>query len=110
MSAALISFLGEKYQAFAASSKEEVLDQLRQEDIDLLIIDVEIPAAKTLHLIQEAGSIRPDLSVIVMYVYFDQTQDVEHLIRKIADVCVRKPFDSCEVILKAIQQLEKKAD
>jgi CheY-like chemotaxis protein len=40
-----------------------------------------------------------------MYLYFDQTQDVEHLLRKVADICIRKPLDNHEVIAKAIQQM-----
>lgn len=108
MCATLIPLLGEKYQVCMASSREEVLNCLRQKETNLLIVDVKTPVVKTLHLIQEAKNIRPDLAVIVMYIYFDQIQDVEHLLRKVADVCIRKPFDNYEVILKAIQQLETK--
>lgn len=108
MDTALISLLGEKYQVCMAGSREEVLDCLRRKETNLLIVDVKTPVVKTLHLIQEAKNIRPDLAVIVMYIYFDQIQDVEHLLRKVADVCIRKPFDNYEVILKAIQQLETK--
>ena len=108
MDTALVSLLGEKYQVCMAGSREEVLDCLRRKETNLLIGDVKTPVVKTLHLIQEAKNIRPDLAVIVMYIYFDQIQDVEHLLRKVADVCIRKPFDNYEVILKAIQQLEKR--
>jgi DNA-binding NtrC family response regulator len=108
MDTALVSLLGEKYQVCMAGSREEVLDCLRRKETNLLIVDVKTPVVKTLHLIQEAKNIRPDLAVIVMYIYFDQIQDVEHLLRKVADVCIRKPFDNYEVILKAIQQLETK--
>lgn len=108
MDTALVSLLGEKYQVCMAGSREEVLDCLRRKETNLLIVDVKTPVVKTLHLIQEAKNIRPDLAVIVMYIYFDQIQDVEHLLRKVADVCIRKPFDNYEVILKAIQQLEKR--
>lgn len=108
MYAALIPLLGKTYQVCMPSSREEVLDHLRCKETDLLIVDVKTPVVKTLHLIQEAKNVRPDLAVIVMYIYFDQMQDVEHLLRKVADVCIRKPFDNYEVILKAIQQLEKR--
>ena len=109
MFAALVPFIGEKYQVCMAGSREEVLDCLRRKETNLLlIVDVKTPVVKTLHLIQEAKNIRPNLAVIVMYIYFDQIQDVEHLLRKVADVCIRKPFDNYEVILKAIQQLEKR--
>ena len=106
MCAALVPFLGEKYQVCMTSSRDEALDCLRRKETDVLIVDVKTPVVETLHLIQEAQNIRPDLAVIVMYIYFDQMQDVEHLLRKVADVCIRKPFDNYEVILKAIQQLE----
>ena len=108
MYAALVPFLAEKYQVCMASSGEEVFDCLRRKETDLLIVDVKVPVLETLHLIQEAKNIRADLAVIVMYIYFDQIQDVEHLLRKVADVCIRKPFDNYEVILKAIQQLDKR--
>lgn len=106
MCAALISSLGEKYIVCVSGSREDVLNCLRQRETDLLIVDVKTPTVKTLQLIQEAKNIRPDLAVIVMYICFDQIQDVEHLLRKAADICIRKPFDSDEVLLKAIQQLE----
>ena len=108
MCATLIPLLREKYQVCMASSREEVLLCLRRKETDLLIVDTKTPVVKTLHLIQEARNIRPDLAVIVMYIYFDQIQDMEHLLRKVADICIRKPFDNYEVILKAIQQLEKR--
>ena len=107
MCADLTTFLGEKYRVCVANSREEVLDCLSRKETDLLIVDVKVPVVKTLHLIQEAKNIRPELAVIVMYIYFDRIQDVEYLLRKVSDVCIRKPFDNYEVILKAIQQLEK---
>jgi DNA-binding response OmpR family regulator len=105
MCADLASFLRDKYQVSMAKSREEALEHLRQEEIDLLIVDVKVPVTKALQLIQESKGIRPDLAVIVMYLYFDQTQDVEHLLRKVADLCIRKPLDNHEVIAKAIQQM-----
>jgi len=108
MCAALVPLLGETYQVCMPSSREEVLVCLRRKETDLLIVDVKVPVLETLHLIQEAKNIRADLAVIVMYIYFDQIQDVEHLLRKVADICIRKPFDNYEVILKAIQQLDKR--
>ena len=104
----LVSFLGDKYQVSVAKSREEALEHLRHEEIDVLIVDVKVPVTRALQLIQEAKSIRQDLGVIVMYLYFDQTQDVEHLLRRLADVCIRKPLDSDEAISKAIQQLFKR--
>lgn len=106
----LASFVGEKYQVSIAKSKDEALEHLHQEEIDLLIVDVKVPVTKALQFIQEAKNIRPDLAVIVMYLYFDQTQDVEHLLRKLADVCIRKPLDNHEVISKAIRQMEIKRE
>ncbi len=103
---ALVSILGEKYQVSMASSKEEVLDDLSREDIDLLIVDVKVPVTKTFQLIQEAKQKKPEVAVIVMYLCFDEVQDVEHLLRKAADVCIRKPIDNYEIISKAIEQTE----
>lgn len=100
--------LREEHRVRKAKSREEALEHLRKEEIDLLIIDVRVPVTGALRLIQEAKSIRQNLAVIVTYLYFDQTQDVEHLLRKLADICIRKPFDSDEVISKAIQQLFKR--
>ncbi len=103
----LASSVSDRYEVSMAESREEVLERLRHEEIDLLIVDVKVPATRALQLIQEAKSIRRNLAVIVTYLYFDQTQDVEHLLRKLADICIRKPIDSDEVISKAIQQLFK---
>lgn len=105
MCADVASFVRNKYQLSIAKSRHEALEQLRQQEIDILIIDVKVPVTGALQLIQEAKSIRPNLGVIVMYLYFDQTQDVEHLLRRLADICIRKPLDSDEVISKAIQQM-----
>ena len=107
MCADMVSFVRDKYQLSIAKSREEALEHLRQQEIDILIIDVKVPVTGALQVIQEAKSIRPNLGVIVMYLYFDQTQDVEHLLRRLADICIRKPLDSDEVISKAIQQFFK---
>jgi len=94
MCAALISLIGEERQVSTASSKEEALEHLRQEETDILILDVKVPVTNALKFIQEAKNIRSDLAVIVMYLYFDQTQDVERLLRKLADICIRKPIST----------------
>ncbi|MGB7293299.1 MAG: response regulator [Thermodesulfobacteriota bacterium] len=108
MCADVASFVRDKYQVSIAKSREEALERLRQEEIDVLIVDVKVPVTRALQLIQEAKSIRRNLGVIVIYLYFDQTQDVEHLLRRVADICIRKPLDSNEVISKAIQQMDLK--
>jgi DNA-binding response OmpR family regulator len=107
---ALVSILGEKYQVSMASSKEEVLDDLSREEIDLLFVDVKVPVTKTFQLIQEAKQQKPEVAVIVTYLCFDEVQDVEHLLRKVADVCIRKPIDNYEIISKAIQQIDIKKE
>lgn len=107
---ALVSILGEKYQVSMASSKEEVLDNLSREEIDLLIVDVKVPVTKTFQLIQEAKQKKPEVAIIVTYLCFDEVQDVEHLLRKAADMCIRKPIDNYEIISKAIQQTEKQKE
>jgi DNA-binding response OmpR family regulator len=107
---ALVSIMGEKYQVSMASSKEEVLDDLSREEIDLLFVDVKVPVTKTFQLIQEAKQQKPEVAVIVTYLCFDEVQDVEHLLRKVADVCIRKPIDNYEIISKAIQQIDIKKE
>lgn len=106
----LVSFLGKEYQVNSASTREDALKYLGQKEADILIVDVEVPVVKSLQLIQEAKNIRPDLAVVAIYLCFDQTQDVEHILRKAADICIRKPIDDYEIISKAIKQLDTKKE
>src|SRR4030042_1588304 len=61
--------LGPRYQILTASSGEEALGVVKDQNITLLITDLKMPGLSGLALLQEARKILPDLPVIIMTAY-----------------------------------------
>ena len=97
-------FLKEHYAVYTASDGHQVLELLKNEDINLLIIDARVEGIYIFELLRLVKEMVPDLPVIVMYVYLDETQHVEEYIRKLADACVVKPFQN-DSLVKTIDTL-----
>lgn len=97
-------FLKEHYVVYTASDGHQVLELLKNEDINLLIIDARLEGIYIFELLRLVKEMTPDLPVIVMYVYLDETQHVEEYIRKLADACVVKPFQN-DSLVKTIDTL-----
>jgi DNA-binding response OmpR family regulator len=99
-------FLKEQYAVCTASDGPQVLQKVNHQEVDLLIMDANLEGIYLFDLLRMIKDKTPQLPIIVMYVYLDETQQIEEYIRQMADACVVKPFRN-DNLLKTIETLLK---
>jgi DNA-binding NtrC family response regulator len=82
----------EGYSATALPSAEAALDHLQEEQFDILVTDVNLPAMTGLDLLQQVLSIQPNLIAIVITAFGTIDVAVEAMKRGASDFLV-KPFE-----------------
>ncbi len=102
--------LGPRYQILTASSGEEALGVVKDQNITLLITDLKMPGLSGLALLQEARKILPDLPVIIMTAYGTVEGAVQAMKEGAADY-ILKPIkmEEMEVLIEktlAVSRLE----
>jgi CheY-like chemotaxis protein len=91
----LDSFAGE-YRVFSAFSGEEGLAVLRQQPVDILLTDVNLPGLDGITVVRRALEMRPELAVVVMTAF--GSPDLEAVaLREGAMRFVNKPLDLDEL-------------
>ncbi len=88
----------EGYQISMASSGDEALAMLKENNYDLLLTDVKMPGMNGFDLLKQVKENWPDMAVIVMTGYGDAYTVKEALLLG-ADEYVSKPFKGHEVSL-----------
>lgn len=96
-------------RAYEASDGVEALEILRQEKIDILFADVNMPGMDGLTLAKTAKEVNPNLKVVIItgYNYFDYALTA---IKAGVDDFVLKPLsrtDVTEILLKQVDKLRK---
>lgn len=98
-------------ETFAAQSGDEALDILRENEINLVITDINMPGISGLDLLTEVSTIWPDTKVIIMTAY--PSNAFENKARKEGAMqFVEKPFDIKEMrkIVEAALQTKNHSD
>ena len=90
-----------EYDVFFASSGVEALDTMKREQMDLVLLDIEMPRMNGLK------EFAPDTPVIFLTAS-GQEDDVVSAIRLGAVNYLKKPFPPQELILRISQVLEKR--
>jgi CheY-like chemotaxis protein len=91
----LDSFVGE-YRVFSAFSGEEGLTILRQQPVDIMLTDVNLPGLDGITVVRRALEMRPELAVVVMTAF--GSPDLEAVaLREGAMRFVNKPLDLDEL-------------
>lgn len=88
----------EGYQITMASSGDEALAMLKENNYDMLLTDVKMPGMSGFELLKQVKENWPDMAVIVMTGYGDAYTIKEALLLG-ADEYVSKPFKGHEVSL-----------
>lgn len=87
------SVLADKHTVLIADSGPEALQLLASNHVDLLVTDVRMPGMNGFALITEAKKSRPDLNVIVMSAYIDDTDEIAtQVLRRYTDIALCKPI------------------
>lgn len=78
------------------------------EDVDVLLADLGTLGGHALRFLYDARTRRPSLPLVVTYLYFDTTQKVEGEVRRLADLCILKPYD-LDHLRKSIRHLRRRS-
>jgi CheY-like chemotaxis protein len=95
-----------EYDVFFASSGVEALDTMKREQMDLVLLDIEMPRMNGFETFERMKEFAPDTPVIFLTAS-GQEDDVS-AIRLGAVNYLKKPFPPQELILRISQVLEKR--
>ncbi len=95
----------EGYHIFAAADGEEALDIIKEQEIDILVTDIQMPKLSGMNLIEKSRKINPELKIIVIsgYAEFEYAQKS---IRFGVNEYLLKPFRS-QKLLSVVNQARK---
>jgi YesN/AraC family two-component response regulator len=97
----------EKYEVIVANNGKEALDQLRKNDIDLVISDIRMPDINGLDLLVRVKKEFPKIKFIIMTAY--GSSDVQkEANRRGAIVYIEKPFEINDIRKIIIELIGKK--
>jgi DNA-binding NtrC family response regulator len=85
-------FLGNKgYKTFAANTARQGLNILKCQEIDLLVLDIRLPGANGLEILEDVKELYPRLEVIIVSAHGDMESVIQALRSGALDY-LRKPF------------------
>lgn len=96
-----------EYDVFFASSGVEALDTMKREQMDLVLLDIEMPRMNGFETFERMKEFAPDTPVIFLTAS-GQEDDVVSAIRLGAVNYLKKPFPPQELILRISQVLERR--
>ena len=86
-----------------AEDGETAVQISREKNIDVILLDIKLPAMNGLETYMAIREIRPDAVVILITGFFQEMEDVvQQTLNKGAYVCLEKPLD-IGYLLKVIQ-------
>ncbi len=98
-------FQGSDYESFEANTADEGRKILKNNDIDLLILDVRLPGANGLDILKEVKIQYPDMEVIIISAHGDMDTVIKAM-RLGAFDYMRKPFRYIDIQI-AIERTQK---
>lgn len=99
--------LAHDYNVFFASSGMEALDTLKREEIDLVLLDIEMPKMNGFQTFERMKEFAANVPVIFLTAS-GQKEDVVSAIRLGAVNYLKKPFPPQELLTRVAQELEKR--
>jgi two-component system NtrC family response regulator len=96
---------GAGYEVLTVDSGEEALEQIRRNDLDLIITDMKMPRMSGIELMEQLKQVYPDLPVIMMTAYGTVEKAVEAM-KKGAFDYILKPFKNEELLLTIRKALD----
>ena len=90
------------FEVQGMSVPEEGLQLLRQEQFDLLLVDIRMPGMDGFAVIEQARTVQPDIAVVIMTGYGPLETAIRAL-RKGADGLILKPFESGQDLVRTVR-------
>jgi DNA-binding NtrC family response regulator len=92
------AMLSPEHQVIGVTDSTEALETLRQMAIDLLVTDIRMPRENGFILIQQAKRLRPDLRVIIISAYYDESDEVaRQIVHQYAPIALSKPLTRANI-------------
>ena len=98
---------GEGYECWEAGSANRALDILRDNTVELVILDIKMPGKSGVQLLPEIRASYPD-TMVIMATAITETSTAVHCMRLGAYDYITKPFNLDEVSLSVGKALEKR--
>lgn len=95
------------YEIHTAVDGEEALQFIRNENIDLVTLDLRMPGLSGIEVLREIKKIRPDVEVIVITGYGTLT-NAQEAIRFGAGDFISKPFNVADIIAIISKSFERR--
>ncbi len=86
-------YLEENYIVHICAEPQKLLERIAYHPIDVLLTGIDFPLANLRNLLHQIKMTRPEIKIIVMYMFFDADRGTENLILNDADDYIAKPFD-----------------
>ena len=103
-------YLKDDYDVYFVQDGKQIIPTIQKNNIDLILTDIDIPHVYIYNLLSQIRNSFPDIPIILMYVYFDYTQEMEATLRRLADALFLKPFDMDQLKKRIEMLLEAKKD
>lgn len=98
--------LGKEYDVLFANSGIEALEKLRHEQVDLVLLDIEMPKLNGIETFERMKEFAPNMPVIFLTAS-GLEEDVRTAIRLGAVNYLMKPFQPQELMKRIAQEFEK---
>jgi len=87
------AMLTPEHQVIGVTGTAEALEMIRSTTVDLLVTDIRMPVQNGFMLIQQAKKLRPELKVIVISAYYDETDEIaRQIVHQYAPIALSKPL------------------
>jgi len=96
----------EGFEVILVPSADKALEAMRNDDFDLLLIDVKMPKKDGMYLMRRVKKQWPDVPIIVMSGYYT-SQTIKEAIKMGAATFIAKPFEPDEIVKTVRQIIEK---
>lgn len=95
----LLMYLQESYSVTATTNQKAIGAFAGSSSFDLIILD-DAPGKEILELCRNLKEMKPEIPVIITYVFDKQTKDIEPSLRQYVTSIFYKPYDLNEVTMK----------
>lgn len=103
---ALTEILEDGYVIVTAEDGEEAIEKVKQEEPDLLLLDLKMPGMDGLEVMKKVKEIRPDLPIIIISAV-EEIKTVVEALRSGADDYLLKPSSVYEIKMAVQETLNK---
>ena len=99
----------EGFEAVLVPSADKALEAMKNDDFDLLLIDVKMPKKDGMYLMRKIKEKWPDVPIIIMSGYYT-TNTIKEAMKMGAATFIAKPFEPDELVKIVRQVIEKEGN